>query len=123
MKEEESVANINMKGKQSVCLELKKDIDDFLLMLLEKNLVNDTSDESILTQVLGDGLMILAGLCCEGDYIVTTDEDEEHDEKAFTDNIRDHGIAYVEDPEFEQIIHKVWMLVKPFTTKRLVTWG
>lgn len=110
-KYEESVANINVVGKKSVVLELKPQIKKFFDVLEESYMIDFKSP-------MYDIICILTGECCEGDYIITSDEDDSHDFEAFATVVAWHGID-IDVVELKHIYNKL----KPFLRKRTVTWG
>jgi len=131
MKYEESVANINKDGKQSVCLRLHPIAQKFLELIQEefdnpvtpefgrKSIFPDTSDYPRPIQLICDALLIVDGQCCECDYMITSDEDEKHDFEAFKKTIKDHG-GYndVSKDEWKQL----WNRIKPLIAKEMITW-
>jgi hypothetical protein len=133
MKYEESVANINKDGKQSCILELKPELCDLL-----DNIVT-TIDEDFAPNVpVLDILLILAGECCEGDYIVVSEDDEEHDAEALYDVVvKTHGYKLKDKNGnelteqqsidwFKEFIAKFKIDYgdgKGCLRKRLITWG
>jgi len=119
MKYEESIANINQNGKQSICLCLKSDVQKFLELLQDHDLIADTSDYDTLSQLIADCIMVIDGQCCEGDYMITTDENVEHDFEAFEKTILEHEWEGVTESQ----LMTVWEKLKPFVTKHIVTWG
>lgn len=119
MKYEESVANINQDGKQSICLKLKPLVQKFLELLQDKDLLMESGSDEF-ANLLVSCILIIDGQCCEGDYMITTDEDEEHDEQAFKETILEHDW---EPKPTERQLKEAWMLLRPFVTKEVVTWG
>ena len=113
MKYEESILNRNKNGKQSIILELRKEFRDFLDVLQEYDILDtERTDPEIGV------LLILAGECCEGDYIVTTDENESHDFDALVQVIAAHDIE-IDVIQLKELYDKL----KPFLWKRAVTWS
>jgi len=128
MKFEESIGNINVPGKQSIEIRFKPEVSAFYSMLVDNDLIIDTSDESEFIQMLADCMMIIDGQCCECDYFITTDEDDIHDFEVFKDVILGHGWHDSDEPptnkkHAEDVLRRVWNTLKPFTYKVPVTWG
>jgi len=119
VKYEESIANVNVPGKQSVVLRLHPLVQRFLEMLQNDDLFYDTIEDRS-HQKVSDALLIIDGQCCEGDYMVTSDEDEDHDYEAFAQCIRYHDEA---NDWSEDDLKSVWAKVKPFVQKERITWG
>jgi len=107
MKFEESVANINEDGKQSIEIRFKKDVSDFFSMLQNLDAIIDTSDLNNETRWILDCAMVIDGQCCEGDYIITTDEDDDHDFEAFKHTVRGHEWAPEVDID-DETLKRVW---------------
>lgn len=111
---EDSMANINKVGKKSIILELNPKFQPFLDGL--SNCLADGLEPGMVYNVLA----VLAGECCEGDYIVTTDESTDYDLDALVQCIREH-----EWEEFPSR-HELELILKHFDEclwKRTVTWG
>jgi hypothetical protein len=127
MKYEKSIANVNKVGEKSIILELKSPYGDFLSAIVEMEIDEETTHPSPIMDVL----LILDGQCCEGDYIITTDEDDTHDVDAlYNVIINDHGYE-LKDTNGNEIskeqsilwFKKFLTTFKEFITKREVTWG
>ena len=116
---EDSIANINIPGKQSICLRLKEYVP--VAWKVENLLEMMDYSESDRQHKLYDALLIIDGQCCEGDYMVTTDMDETHDFQAFKECIQhhDHEAGQWTEKDYETI----WAMVKPLVRKEVTTWG
>lgn len=119
MKYEESLANINKVGKSSICLELNPKFQPFL-DALSNCYLDDLFRRPLIADSVYNVLMILAGECCEGDYVVTTDEDTTHDLDALEKVIDEHKW------EFKSTREQLAVILKHFKEclwKRSVLWG
>jgi len=114
MKLEESIANINKNGEKSIVLVLPDENTKFLDALIECQLDEVPADTIVSV------LTVLAGECCEGDYIVTTDESDDHDLDRIEDVINWHEW---EDKPTREELSVILKHFRPFLVKRTVTWG
>ena len=117
LKYEESLANVNKVGKYSICLELNPKYHDFLDAICNTYL--DLGEEP-KDNPMYDVLMVLAGECCEGDYIVTTDENEDHDFEALRGTIDAH--EWTQDIP-DELLRSILKNFKELLWKRSILWG
>lgn len=118
----ESINNINQVGKKSIVIRFNKLVSDFFSMVLEQKLLDfeESSKLGRQAEVIFDVAMIIDGQCCEGDYVVTTNENEDHDFDSLKEVVQWH--EWAAGPTDRELRH-AWKVLKPFTIKEEVTWG